>query len=89
MKRNPDRENVLAYKEAVSSFIRYVLGKGLVVEETQSGANILKRKRYTLVSVIDEKLDKLAADVLLNQKEQLSILKRIDEINGLIVDLLG
>ena len=59
------------------------------VEETTSGANIMKRKRFTLVRVIDEKLDALAASVLAGQKEQISILAQIDQINGLLVDLVS
>ena len=53
-----------------------------------SGANIAKRKRFTLVKVIDEKLEALAS-VLAAQKEQLAILAQIDEINGLLVDLVS
>ena len=59
------------------------------VEETTSGANIMKRKRFTLVKVVDEKLDSLAASVLAAQREQLTILAQIDEINGLLVDLIS
>ena len=69
--------------------MKYVVQNSVRVEETTSGANILKRKRFTLVRVIDEKLDALAATVLAGQKEQISILAQIDQINGLLVDLIS
>lgn len=89
LKKNANRENVLDYKQAVSAFLKYVLKKNLLVEENISGSNILKRKRFTLVKVIDDKLDKLAAGVLQNQRDQLEILRKVDEIHGLLIDLIG
>ena len=73
----------------MKAFITYAVQHSIAVEETTSGANILKRKRFTLVKVIDEKLEALAASVLAAQKEQLAILAQIDEINGLLVNLVS
>lgn len=47
-----------------------------------------ERNKYQAVRVIDRKLDKLAADIMTGQANQMVILKGIDEINGLLVDLL-
>jgi uncharacterized protein YaaR (DUF327 family) len=44
---------------------------------------------YHVIRVIDEKLDRLAAEVLTNQRDKLSLLAKIDEINGMLVDLLS
>ena len=41
------------------------------------------------MKVIDEKLEALAVSVLAAQKEQFAILAQIDEINGLLVDLVS
>ncbi|MCK5198436.1 MAG: DUF327 family protein, partial [Spirochaetales bacterium] len=59
--------------------------------ETTAGANfnpLKKQKRYTIIRVVDEKLERLAAGVLQNQSDKLYILEKIEEINGLIVNLL-
>ena len=42
-----------------------------------------------MIRVIDGKLESLAAHVLKGQAEQLDVLRRINEINGLLVDLSG
>ncbi|GHV83141.1 hypothetical protein AGMMS50212_04810 [Spirochaetia bacterium] len=46
-----------------------------------------KRNVFTTVKVIDQKLDKLAADIMMNQNMQIELLARINEINGLLVDM--
>jgi uncharacterized protein len=87
VKKNPDRETVLAYKAAVHELVRLAVERSLRVEETTSSPNILRQKRFTLVQVIDRKLDRLVSEVLQSQRGNLEILGRIDEINGLLVDL--
>jgi uncharacterized protein YaaR (DUF327 family) len=82
-------ENVRAYRNAVKEFLRYVVREMMEVEEKVSGKNVLKRKRFTIVNIIDKKLENLVAEVLRGQSEQLDILERIDEINGLIIDVLS
>ena len=58
------------------------------VEEHQSGGNILKRKRFTLVRQIDQKVERLVAGILQSQGRQLDILARLEEIDGMLVDLM-
>jgi uncharacterized protein YaaR (DUF327 family) len=89
LKKNPTVNRVKEYRQRVRAFIKYAVARMIALEETTSGANIMKRKRFTIVKVIDGKLEALAASVLSHQKEQLSILAQIDEINGLLVDLVS
>jgi len=88
LKENPTVELVQNYKKSVRDFVHYVVERAFNVEEKTSGGNILKRKKYYRVSVIDESLERLAAEILRNQKDHLEILRRVDEINGMLVDLL-
>ncbi|MDP3179360.1 MAG: YaaR family protein [Spirochaetaceae bacterium] len=88
LKENPGMELVAAYKKAVRDFLHYVVDKSYAVEQKSSGRNILKRNIYFNVSVIDESLERLAAEIIRNQRDKLEILRRIDEINGMLVDFL-
>lgn len=88
LKKDPDGERVKAYKTAVRNFVHYVVERAYDVVEKSSGGNILKRKKFTTVVVIDERLERLAAEVLSAQRDKLDILRRLDEIHGLLVDLL-
>jgi uncharacterized protein len=80
---------IVAYKNAVRSFMKYVVDRSYTVTERISGGNILKRKKFTQVQIIDEKLEQLAAGILSNQRDQLGLLGKIEEINGLLVDLMS
>ncbi|MDR2796196.1 MAG: DUF327 family protein [Spirochaetaceae bacterium] len=46
------------------------------------------RNKYSTVQIIDQKLDRIAADVMIGQIKQLNLLESIEEINGLLVNLL-
>ena len=47
-----------------------------------------KTEKFYLIDIVDKKIDKLASDILENHLETLQVLVRIDEINGLVVDLI-
>jgi uncharacterized protein YaaR (DUF327 family) len=88
LKENPTIEIVQAYKRSVRDFVHYVVERSYAVEEKTSGGSILKRKKFYRIAVIDESLEKLAAEILRNQRDKLEILRRVDEIYGMLVDLL-
>lgn len=81
--------NIKRYRQAVSAFLAYIVNNMLTVEEQTSGGNILRRKRFTQVKVIDDKLESLVQAVLRNQGKQLDVLERINEIRGLLIDLIS
>ena len=61
------------------------------IEETLGIRNphTMQQKKYVIIRVVDERLESLAAHVLKNQTDQMDILQRIDEIHGMLVDLIG
>ncbi len=88
---DPGMRNVMQYKKAVQRFLHFVVKNNRQLEH-QEGArlSIFKQpKRYTLIAVVDRKLEQLAAGVLQNQADKLEILKRVEEIQGLLVDIAG
>ncbi len=84
----PTLENVRRYREGIRRFMKYLVDHVLSVEERTSGANILKRKKYLLIKTVDEKLESLARAFLICQKPSIDLAGRVNEINGLLVDLL-
>ena len=85
LKADVSLARIQEYKQAVRNFIRTVVEFCFAMEEH---ALPRKQKRYALLSIIDEKLERLAAEVMAGQRSQLEILRRVDEINGFLVDLL-
>ena len=86
--RNPSPENIVAYKKSVGRFVRQVINGSIEIAETEGRLRKdMKKPKYALLHVVDEKLEKLGAYVLSNQKDRLEILRKIDELHGLLVDL--
>jgi uncharacterized protein len=90
LKERPTMERIREYREAVASFLQYIVHFTFEAETIEGSRfnPMKKQKRYTLVRLVNEKLEKLATGVLANQISQLDILRRVEEINGLLVDLL-
>ncbi|MDR0569574.1 MAG: DUF327 family protein [Spirochaetaceae bacterium] len=88
LKNRPLPEEIKQYKQAVKRFLRYIVQYGYTAAKQVSGKNLLKRKNFTIVQVVDTKLEQLAAGILAGQTTQLEILRRLEEITGLLVDLL-
>jgi uncharacterized protein YaaR (DUF327 family) len=104
LRERPFLEEILTYKKAVRNFLRYVVDNGYQTEVQQritkhqnpafsggnsgGGAERQKRRVYN-IRVIDHRLDELAAMILNRQLSQLELLSRLEEIRGLLVDLVS
>ena len=88
LKNHPLPAEILKYKGAVKNFLRFVVKNSYDIEKQYIGVGLRKRKEKTLVQVIDKKLDQLAANILAGQASQLEILARLEEITGILIDLL-
>jgi uncharacterized protein YaaR (DUF327 family) len=89
LKKNPSPDTMDEYRSAVRSFLRIVTEACYQVEEQIR--TLPKRgieTKTALVRIVDEKLEKFAAKIMRGQKDQFEILRRVDEIYGILVDLL-
>jgi len=89
LKGSANMLNIKKYRNAVKAFLEFVVNTMFRVEKKVSGVNVLKKKRLTLIRTVDRRLESLVAAILSGQAEQLDILSRVDEINGLIVDIIS
>ncbi|MDR1178841.1 MAG: DUF327 family protein, partial [Spirochaetaceae bacterium] len=103
LRQRPIPEEILKYKKAVRNFLHYVVENGYAVEEQEGIPNAqkpgYKRSRpdpdaqkvtvFRVVRVVDQKLDRLAAEILSGQISQLALLAKLEEITGLLVDLVS
>ncbi|MCL1813370.1 MAG: YaaR family protein [Treponema sp.] len=97
LSKRPFPPEIAAYKEAVRNFVHYVIENSYDTEEQTSRLKILKQsngveireqKKFTMIKIIDSKLEGMAAAILQGQLNQLQILEKLDEIKGLLIDLL-
>jgi uncharacterized protein YaaR (DUF327 family) len=87
LRLRPLAEEIKRYKQAVRQFLQYVVANGYEVK-TESYLHNHEKRRKVQIEVVDRKLEQLAAGILSGQLGQVDILARLDEITGLLVDLL-
>ena len=90
LKRNPFKESFVDYRKKISQFMRFVVKNCYEVEESLGtpSVRVPRPKKKYIIKVVDDKLDELARQLLENNTDQLKMLAKIEEINGLLVDML-
>jgi len=102
LKGRPLPEEIMRYKLAVRNFINYVVKNCYSLEHEKGLPKFMKpgfsgqrgtpdamsQKRHTIILAIDKKLEDLAAMLLTSQAQQLQLVSRLEEIKGLLIDLL-
>jgi len=81
---NPTMAGIAAYRDAVRKFLKSVTDKlGKLEKRTD-------RRNRTLVIIrsLDEKLENLTKAILEDQEKSLELLARLNEIRGMLLDLL-
>lgn len=91
LKKSPLPEAYGTYKKKITQFLHFVVDNTYDVE-TQTGIRsprFKNRKKYTIVNIVNEKLEQLAKDIMFMQSSQISMLAKIEEINGILIDLVS
>ncbi|PHV69384.1 hypothetical protein CS063_16000 [Sporanaerobium hydrogeniformans] len=83
-----DIRDLKVYRGLISNFMNEVV----VNSHKFSRENFLDRRGrhrvYGIVRVVNEKLDELAQELLKSEKNQMDILDRIGEVQGLLLDII-
>lgn len=101
LSKNPSTENLMEFKKSVQQFMKFVvinnyeINKKIIKkfskpQQTFSKYNTKPRQKDPRVTInmINSNLDNLTRAMLFNQKDNLKLLSQINEIKGLIVDLM-
>jgi uncharacterized protein YaaR (DUF327 family) len=103
LRERPFPQEILAYKQAVRNFMRYVVDNSYQVEQqlgipqylkpnfkgVRGSSEAQRRSLHPMIRVVDRRLEELAAALMKGQLSQLEILSRLEEIKGLLVDLIS
>jgi len=92
LKSNQIAQNMEIYKEKVKQFITFLTKNNYeIIEKRRGGKNRrgMKLQPFYQIQVINQKLNQLASDMMYNHRRTLNLLARVDEINGLVIDLLA
>lgn len=82
-----DIKDMRKYRQLISDFMNEIVNRS----HKFSRENFLDKKGrhrvYTMIKLIDENLDQLALELIKEEKDHISILNKIDEIRGLLLDI--
>ena len=86
--KHRDIRDMKRYRALVKDFLNEIVGRS----HSFSRENFLDRKGrhrvYGIIRLIDSNLDELAQELVKDEKNHLTILEKIGEIRGLLLDIL-
>lgn len=86
--KHMDVRDMKRYRALIKEFMNEVVNRS----HKFSRENFLDRKGrhrvYGIVKLVDNKLDELAQELIKDEKDHIAILGKIDEIRGLLLDIL-
>jgi len=90
-KRLSDRVDVRElekYRRLIREFLDEIVSNGYTFSREDAYASRGKHRYIATVQTINEHLDALGKEVIKEQADQLEILHRVDDIRGLLLDLM-
>ena len=86
--KHMDVRDMRRYRALIKNFMNEIVSRS----HEFSRENFLDRKGrhrvYGMVKLVDQKLDELARELISDEKDNIAILSKIDEIQGLLLDIL-
>ena len=81
-------EDLVQYKELVREFLDITVNNSHVFYKENSLDRRGRHRVYSLVKKVDSELDELTKDFLNIENNRIKILRRLDDIKGLLLDIL-
>ena len=76
--------DVLNYKKVIKSYLRSVVDYMYSLNQESS---FWDGNYFKTVKIVDEKLEGITKELLYDQKDNIDLATKIDEINGLLIDM--
>lgn len=92
LKEYQNPEAIEKYRRKIGQFMKYMTKNNFKIITQKRGFSKKTGKQiapYIQIAIINEKLNSLVSDLLYNHSKNLNILARVDEINGLVIDLMA
>lgn len=87
LSKNITIKEVLAYKALISEFLKESVDAMVKFKKSNFLDSRGRHRVYGIIKKVDEELEGLTKDVLSKEKDNIKILKRLDDIRGLILDV--
>lgn len=87
--KHMDVRDMKKYRQLIKDFLNEIVNRS----HKFSRENFLDRRGrhrvYGMIKLIDQNLDELALELIKDEKDTIAILNKIDEIRGLLLDILA
>lgn len=87
--KHMDVRDMKRYRQLIKNFMNEIVNRS----HKFSRENFLDRRGrhrvYGMIKLIDQNLDELAMELIKEEKDNLAILNKIDEIRGILLDLIA
>jgi len=76
------------YRKLIREFLDEIVSNGYTFSREDAFASRGRHRYIATIQVINEKLDELGKEVMKEQADQIEILHKIDDIRGLLLDIM-
>lgn len=77
------------YKDLIQKFLDYAVNKMYHLKEQPGWDRKGRYKIYTVIETVNKELEKLTEMLLSEQQDKISILAKVDDIRGMLVDIFS
>ncbi|MGB8451124.1 MAG: YaaR family protein [Anaerocolumna sp.] len=89
LSKHVDVRDMKRYRQLIKNFMNEIVNRS----HKFSRENFLDRRGrhrvYGMIKLIDQNLDELAMELIKEEKDNIAILNKIDEIRGILLDLIA
>jgi len=83
-----DVKELEKYRRLIREFLDEIVSNGYTFSREDAYASRGKHRYIATVKIVDEKLDALGKEVLKEHADKIEILNKVDDIRGLLLDLM-
>lgn len=88
MAKRADLKELHKYREMIRQFMQEAVSNGFSFSKTRKFDSRGRNKSFALIQRINEKLDEMTQALLSEEADHIELMKNVDEIRGMLVDLL-
>ena len=81
-------DDLITYKKLIKEFLNISVNNSHVFFKESSLDRRGRHRIYSLVKQVDQELDELTKDFIDIENKRINILKRIDDIQGILIDIM-
>ena len=87
IKKKMDIRDMRKYRQLIKDFMNEIVNRSHKFSRENFRDRRGRHRVYGIVKLVDSNLDELAAELIKDEKDAISILNKVDEIKGLLLDI--